>query len=80
MTFVEEGFMSGRFHVSHKLKSLVAKDQWDEYSKIGLQDFRHYVEAWFPLATLEEHNGKPVLVLAKTLPTNVSASVLPRPI
>jgi hypothetical protein len=58
----------GNFHVSHKLKSLVAKDQWDEYSKVGLQDFRRYVEHWFQLATLDEYNGKPALVLTNALP------------
>jgi hypothetical protein len=67
--FAERRDLRGeRFYVSHKLRSIVAKDQWDEYAKVGMNDFRRYIENWFQLATLEEWQNKPALVLANTLP------------
>lgn len=62
-----EALQGGRFHVSFKLKSLVAKNQCGEYAKVGIEDFRKYVQHWFQLAEVRECDGKEVLILVNKL-------------
>ena len=45
---IRRDLRGGRFHISHRQKCLVAKDQWDQYSRVGTEDFRQYVAALVP--------------------------------
>jgi hypothetical protein len=62
------------FQISHKRKSLMMRNQWDELKKVELSDMRKFIEHWFVLAEKTEHNGKPVLLLVNTLPVRVTVN------
>jgi hypothetical protein len=57
-----------KFHISFKHKSLVAKNQWGEWAKVGSNDFAQFINHWFVLVSLEEYDNKPALVIVPKLP------------
>jgi hypothetical protein len=57
------------FRLSHREKGLVHKDQWGETNKVGIHDFKRYIEHWFTLTELTTYDNKPALILVKSLPT-----------
>jgi hypothetical protein len=56
------------FRLSHAAKGIMHRDQWGEDNKVGIQDFKRYIEHWFTLTELTTYDNKPALVVVKSLP------------
>jgi hypothetical protein len=56
------------FKLSHREKGIMHRDQWQDYSKLGSREFAKYLEHWTVLLDLSSYNGKPALVVVKSLP------------
>jgi hypothetical protein len=57
-----------KFHISFKHKSLVARNQWGEWAKVGANDFAQFINHWFVLVSLDAYDNKPALVIVPKLP------------
>ena len=57
-----------KFHISFKHKSLVAKDQWGEWTRVGSNDFAQFINHRFVLVELTEYDNKPALVIVPKIP------------
>jgi hypothetical protein len=55
------------FRLSHQEKGIMAKDQWNEYSKVTSRMFSQYLEHWCTLVDLTTYQNKPALVVVNKL-------------